>query len=732
MVLNLNKMIKETEDNILKTENEAADAKANARAERKVARAAKKAERKAAKAEKKAAKAAKREAREQAKKPPRFYDGRKHETHYLILMAVVSVLLYLYIETFARATSDILGGVKFMLESPAVFFYNCLIIFASFTIALLFKRRRFVFFFIGLIWFALGTVNGCILIKRMTPFTLYDLQNLEDGLSILTTYFSTFQIILIALAFIAILVMIVLVFIKSPHWQRVDYRRSALTAIVSVGSAVALTTILIGNGTLSTFFGNLNYAYRDYGVPYCFINTSLNTGISRPDDYSEDTIEAILNKTSSGTDRVLEDKDDSTDYPNVIVLQMESFTLASDYNHITVDTDPTPVFTSLMENYTSGWFEVPACGAGTANTEFEVLTGISAKFFGPGEYPYKGKLRKNTLESLAYVLRSHGYTTSAMHDHRALFYNRNEVYANLGFDSYTSIEYMSDITKTPKGWAKDEVMTDDIIEIMEESEGRDFLHIISVEGHGSYPEEQVFKNPYVTVTADDEVTKWKYEYYLNEVHEMDTFIGGLIERIEETGEPTIMLIYGDHIPALDVTEDEYGTGDLYQTRYVIWDNIGLEKNDRDIHSYDAAAVMLEDIGLTGEGTIFDYQQSNDSSDADYLDDLKALAYDMLYGDNFVFGGKSPYKRINMTMGHKEIKINDIVKIGEHYFIRGENFTEHSSISLDGKLLDTVYLSSSLLALNDEVDPADAPLLEVSQIDTKDNTILSTIGYLEEL
>ena len=326
-------------------------------------------------------------------------------------------------------------------------------------------------------------------------------------------------------------------------------------------------------------------------------------------------------KTKRGTDTKLEEKEDSTQHPNIIVLQMESFTVAQDYANIEVSQDPTPVFNDLYENYTSGTFEVPACGAGTANTEFEVLTGISAKFFGPGEYPYKGKLRKKTLENMAYVTRSHGYNTAALHDHRALFYNRNEVYANLGFNTFTSVEYMNNVSFTPTNWCKDRVLTGEIMEIMQSTEERDFLHVISVEGHGSYPTEQVFKHPYTEVTAEDEETKWKYEYYLNECHEMDTFIGDLIKAIEESGEPTVMIIYGDHIPALDVKEENYKQPDLYTTRYVIWDNIGLPKEDRNIHSYESGAILLEDAGLEHEGIIFDYQQSNDpDEDETYLSD----------------------------------------------------------------------------------------------------------------
>ena len=525
-----------------------------------------------------------------------------------------------------------------------------------------------------------------------------------------------------------------MIFIRSEKWTNIKYRKSLAAIIIAAALAGGATIGLESSGTISSFFGNLNYAYRDYGMPYCFIATSVNAGIARPKGYSEEMIAGLLDeKTKRGTDTKLEEKEDSTQHPNIIVLQMESFTVAQDYANIEVSQDPTPVFNDLYENYTSGTFEVPACGAGTANTEFEVLTGISAKFFGPGEYPYKGKLRKKTLENMAYITRSHGYNTAALHDHRALFYNRNEVYANLGFNTFTSVEYMNNVSFTPTNWCKDRVLTGEIMEIMQSTEERDFLHVISVEGHGSYPTEQVFKHPYTEVTAEDEYTKWRYEYYLNECHEMDTFIGDLIKAIEESGEPTVMIIYGDHIPALDVKEENYKQPDLYTTRYVIWDNIGLPKKDRNIHSYESGAILLEDAGLEHEGIIFDYQQSNDpDEDATYLSDQEALAYDMLYCKHYAYGGIEPYERVDMKMGHKSISIKDLVKIGDRYYIRGENFTERSIISMDGRQLSRVYLSPTLLALNEEIDPDDIGKLEVSQVDKSKETILTTVGANEEL
>lgn len=663
----------------------------------------------------------------------KYFDADLHEFKYIFMMFVYALGINIYTEVFARFTTSPVRGFVWAFEHPLVFLYNTLIIFATMTFALLFKRRRFAWFMISLIWILLGSGNGIILLSRITPLTMYDFQNFSDGLTLMTNYYPLWQIILVIVGLCVGFMAIILIFIRSDKWININYKKS-IGAICLSGIVLAGATFgAVKYNVVGTFFGNLNYAFRDYGFAYGFVTTSANAGISKPRGYSEDMIGELLeSKTAKGKDTKLTEKDDSKEHPNIIVLQMESFTTADSYSNIKVDKDPTPIFTDLMKNYTSGWFTVPACGAGTANTEFEVLTGISVKFFGPGEYPYKGKLRKNTVENMAYIAKSHGYATSALHNHRSLFYNRNEVYANMGFDTFTSVEYMNDVSFTPTNWCKDTVMIKDIIDIMKETKQRDFLHVISVEGHGQYPTEQVFKKPYTTVTADDEDTKWRYEYYLNECHEMDTFIGDLIDKINEANEPTIMIIYGDHIPALDVLEGNYNGPSLYNTKYVLWDNIGLKKKDKDIASYQAGAYMLAGAGLSNEGMIFDYQQNNKEDNPNYYKDLEKLSYDMLYGKYYAYGGANPYKRADMKMGHREIKIKDVIKIGDRYYIRGSNFTERSIISLKGKQLSTVYLSPTLIALNEKVDSDDVKRLEVSQVDKSEKEILSTVGANEEL
>lgn len=655
-------------------------------------------------------------------------DRRKFYKNSFAYAAVWALLLNLLIETLGRfPTAGICGGLTFMVHSPLVFLYNALILYATLVLASLSKRRVFFFTIISIFWLGIGIINGVILTQRMTPFTVKDLSNLNDGLTIVTNYLSNYEIIGAIAAGLIAVGLLVLLFIKGPQKRDGVKRKRNLVAVLLVIAFTFLSSsFVIRAGIVQTFFGNLAYAYRDYGVVYCFVNTWLNTGISKPDGYSKEEILSIFDKKELGDDNamLLTQKDEDEEHPNILFLQLESFIDPMTIQSITLSQDPCPNFRRLMQTYSSGELTVPACGAGTANVEFEVLTGLSVKFFGPGEYPYKAVLKEKTGESLAYDLDSLGYTSHAIHNHRAVFYNRNSVFANMGFDTFTSVEYMKNVEKTPKNWAKDDVLTECITDALDSTDGRDMIYTISVQGHGKYPPEQVLQNPVIEVTAaPSEELKWKYEYYVNQIYEMDQFIKALTDTLAKREEPTVLVMYGDHIPALDMTEDDLESGNLYGTQYLIWDNMGLKKDDENLHAYQLAAHVMEMLDMQ-VGTIFTYQQNHKNSET-YLADLKALGYDMLYGKYYIYGGTNPFKPTNLKMGVNDITIDEIVKIGDKYYIKGRNFTQYSKVTLDGKELKTIYLGENVLGLLEDVDPDDADKMKVSQIENKSGEILST-------
>lgn len=651
-----------------------------------------------------------------------FY--RKHLANGLPFCLVWSVVLNLIIETFAR---KYFGGIEFLLQHPVVFFYNAFIIFATLSVACMFRRRRFFIIVISAIWLAVGITNGIILMERMTPFTVKDLSAMTDAATILTNYFNKAQLTAIATLIIAVVVGITLLWVRHKGEKPTVRYRETITAVVLI---TAMTfggaALLVKAGYLSTFFGNLAYAYEDFGVPYCFINTWLNTGIHKPDGYSQGAVAALFpkDKLDANGHIIIDSEDVDEDYPNIIFLQLESFTDPRLFNNIELSEDAIPYFRSLSQRFSSGYLMVPACGAGTANTEFEIMTGISVKFFGPGEYPFKGILKTEVAESVPFDLKNLGFSTHAIHNHRAMFYNRNTVYANIGYDTFTSVEYMSDVPKTPKNWAKDKILTRQIMDALKSTDSHDYIYTVSVQGHGKYPPEQLIADPDITVTsAPDEATKWRYEYFVNQIHEMDEFVEDLTTTLSDYDERVILVMYGDHIPALDITKDTYKR-DLYETPYVIWANYDLKKVDMDIHAYELSAEVLGRIGIHS-GTVTTYQQNADHADSGFLSGLKLLGYDMLYGDRYIYGGKVPFERTKMKMGVKPVKIDSVVKVGDAYYIKGENFTEYSKVTLRGETLSTIYLSPTLLALEEKVDPDDAAKMKVSQIDKTNKEIISS-------
>ena len=112
--------------------------------------------------------------------------------------------------------------------------------------------------------------------QRMTPFTVKDLSNITDGATIITNYFSRNEIIMIAAGVIAAVAAMLLLWIKGPKKKTpVNWKRNLTAVLVVIAVTFSATFGLIRAGVLSTFFGNLAYAYEDYGVPYCFINTWL-------------------------------------------------------------------------------------------------------------------------------------------------------------------------------------------------------------------------------------------------------------------------------------------------------------------------------------------------------------------------------------------------------------------------------------------------------------------------
>ena len=364
---------------------------------------------------------------------------------------------------------------------------------------------------------------------------------------------------------------------------------------------------------------------------------------------------------------------------------------------------------------------MPSIGAGTANTEFEVLSGMNLDHFGVGEYPYKTVVKNRTCESMAYALQSAGYSTHAIHNNNATFYSRDRVYANFGFETFTSLEYMHDVERNPLGWAKDFVLTEEILKALRSTEDRDLVFTVSVQPHGKYPTAPLEGARTIRVSGEEaESRRAGLEYYLYQLKQTDAFVARLVRRLSTFSEPTVVVFYGDHLPSFGITQDELSCGTVQSTEYVIWTNFHAKKVDRDVQAYQLAAMVLDRFGVH-DGTILRYHQSHgydETGSETFQNGLCMLEYDMLYGKHYATGGEMAVQPMELQFGVDKIMLTGVSSSDAGLTVHGMNFTPYSVILVDGEQVPTEYIDEQTLAA------ADTPLspgkiLSVAQVSATD-------------
>ena len=708
---------------------------------------------------------------------------------YLLLACVLNFFL----EVLSR--HSFLKAFIFIGKSPLVFLYNAFIIFVTLSLVLFAKRKVFATVFVCAMWVISAFANWIVLCFRTTPFSAIDVLMIRNVMTMLDKYMAKWQMVLSVIGIILLLALLVYLYIRLPKSKskRRPFRASAYVCMSFV-MIWTLTKVAVDTQTVSDNFGNLAYAYNDYGFAYCFSNSIIDVGISKPKDYSEATVKAITdaldydksdvifdtkeeaeqaseeaktadqteNTTVTGTDLDVVDhsttendteadtqedsessvttSENSTEQnvsaesttetnttvttersdagtvtyytnekatkenPNIIIIQLESIFDTKYMKDFYPSEDPMPTLTALKEKYSTGLFTVPAVGAGTANTEFEVQTGMSTQFFGAGEYPFKTVMRSTTCDSMAYDLKRLGYATAGFHNNDATFYSRYIDYANLGFDNFTGMEHMYGLNKTPRGWAKDNILDDLMIQRMMQTEGRDYITTITVQGHGRYPKKHTDTMTGLTCYfggkyQGDTEKEAAWEYYINMCRETDMMVGDLIEKLERLDEPTVVFMYGDHLPSLNLEEDDLDGITLYQTEWIMWDNMNLPVEHKNFMAYQASTYIFNQLGIKGglmQNFHTRYMNSNDQQG--YLDKLELLEYDTLYGNDYAFDGHNPFPTTDMKMGIRDISVDHCEIKGDKLWIYGDGFNLYSLVYIDGKSVDTTWQGSRILTV----------------------------------
>lgn len=615
------------------------------------------------------------------------------------------------------------GAFAFVFDRGLVFLYNSLLVFASLTLVYLFRRRFLMRTLISVLWLFLGIINGCILLKRVTPFSYTDLKMVNDLLTMQSNYFSTTEEILVIAGVTSVVLFLIFLWFKGPKFQGRPHRFISMFSICALVFFIPIVTdAAVDTHILASYFENIAQGYSDYGFIYSFSASVMDRGMNRPENYGPETVAQAMDSIQT------EETTKTDDMPNIVCVLLESFVDPDELNFLKYNTDPTPNFHALYDNYTSGHLQVPVVGAGTANTEFEILTGMGMQFFGLGEYPYKTILKSNTCESVAGNLHKLGYGTHVVHNNGGNFYSRANAFSQMGFDTFTSKEMINIQEYTPLGtWPTDQCLIEEVEKAMDLTPNApDFTYAITVQGHGSYPTEQVIENPEITVSgAKTQEENYAWEYYMNELHEVDKFIGDLIDMLSKRDEKTIVVFFGDHLPTMGLTEGDMATGSLFQTKYITWNNFGLEKESKDLASYQLLPYLLDQVDIH-EGTMVRFHQSNQYTLPESAEtQMELLQYDLLYGERYAYGQQDLYPASDLIMGVEDITITSLVPNGESLYVYGSSFTPWSKVFVNGEKVSTTFISDSQLQISMESLPEGDSSIVVNQMGSSNTVFRSS-------
>ena len=373
--------------------------------------------------------------------------------------------------------------------------------------------------------------------------------------------------------------------------------------------------------------------YRYYGVITSFLTNLTNLEITKPETYSEETVNTILDDVEAGekytTQPLYPESYGATTpatevekQPTIIYVMNESYWDVSELEEhgFVFDTDVSANLHALQQTSASGRAYSPSFGGGTCDVEFEALTGYSVSYLPNGSKPYQQHVTK-PMFALPNYLKTQGYQTAAIHCFWAKYWSRDTAYPNLGFDDFISLEDMHHVQKVRKhywtsGLVTDDTMADQIIQQYEtmkaDSDAPIFLHAVTMQNHTNYNRDNYPDDERVKVIAHPVGIKpstiGALEDFATGIRDADAMLGKLTAYFAQVDEPVILVFWGDHYNPIDsnydiFTASGYASGEssdprLHQTTLLMWSNYTDQPVDfGTIAAYDISPVMMNLYGL---------------------------------------------------------------------------------------------------------------------------------------
>lgn len=444
---------------------------------------------------------------------------------------------------------------------------------AFFISWLIFGRRRRAAVAACCFFQVIGTINHYVLEFRGRILFPHDIVSARTAANVVTEYdFTPDRYVWGTLALMLIYFLALKIW-AVPQKERSYFQKKSVTWIMGALAAGYIVAFFFTPWLPSVGIKTQQWRTQSNGFVLNFSIALRYSAVSKPDHYSEKSVtelaEEIMETQTAGENPDMNLVQDSfqprlkrqksgggittggstttvgTQPTNLICIMDESFADMSIYDRLQVNEEAIPFFKSLKENTIKGWMYSPVTGGGTANVEYEFLTGNSSAFLPSGTVPYQLYV-KDKQTSLVSLADSLGYTTTAFHPYLSSGWNRPLVYKYMGFDNQLYDEDLIDPDYV-RGYISDESDFQTIRSITEKAQGeKTFIFNVTMQNHGGYNQGWYNLPRVVSLTGTMFGTSNYTEQYLALMRKSDDALKKLLDYYSHVEEPTMIVFFGDH------------------------------------------------------------------------------------------------------------------------------------------------------------------------------------------
>ena len=417
------------------------------------------------------------------------------------------------------------------------------------------------------------------------------------------------------------------------------------------------TFIKVENLETSIDFTDQAYNYRTNGFILATISNLQTKTQKQPEGYSKEAVQKIVQKYQKIAEENNKNRKKLSDEKvNVVYVMSESFIDPKLGKHLYDygNKEPIPYTQEIKKSQSSGWAASSEYGGGTANVEFEALTGLSNFFLNSIPYTSIVPANKDT-PSIVKNFNENGYKTIAMHPYNRNMYRREVVYPNLGFQEYRSADDFKNNSRIDNSkYISDESTFNEVLAELKNSQKPEFIHLVTMQNHMPY-EENAYSEHNFSVNAKNGANPENaktIQAYLEGISHSDKAMKNFLSEIKKLNEKTIVVFWGDHWPGIygEMFEKELNKNDIRRTPLFVYSNFKKEKQDLGTSSliYNQILALnafnsklspfqylLSDLREKYPALTKQFVKIDEKSDV--LKDFEMIEYDILSGNKYSLG-----------------------------------------------------------------------------------------------